>query len=89
MRDLLALGEEVEEAPRVIECRCDDAVARERLETDLTLGRHPARNRTMKLYLSLKARMDPLTLPRLVLDTGTLSLEECVARCLRYVRPGQ
>ena len=30
----------------------------------------------------------PLTMPRLVLDTGKLSPEECVGRCLEYLREG-
>ena len=47
-----------------------------RLEADQARGSHPAGNRTFALYLSLKAAAEPLTLPRLVLDTGRLSPEE-------------
>jgi adenylylsulfate kinase len=85
VRDLLALAAPLNEAPVVIECVCDDAVARARLERDLAEGLHPARNRTFELYLALKKRSEPLSLPRLVLDTGAVPPDECVARGLRYI----
>jgi len=75
-------------APRVIECVCDDEVARERLDRDQVRGGHPAGNRTFALYQSLKAGAVPLTVPRLVLDTGKLALDECGRRCLKYLADG-
>jgi predicted kinase len=87
--DLLAFAGSLGEAPRIIECVCDDEVARRRLERDLADGTHPAGNRTFALYLSLKADAEPITLPHLGLDTGRLSLDECVARCVDYLRPGR
>ena len=86
VRDLLTLAETVGEIPRVIECACDDGVARNRLESALTRGEHPARNRTFALYLALKAAAEPFQFPRLTLDTGKMSLPECVARCLAYLK---
>jgi adenylylsulfate kinase len=86
VRDLLGLAASLGEAPSVIECVCDDAVARDRLDRDRVLGSHPAGNRTYDLYLALKARAEPIAVPRLVLDTGRVLLEECVRRCLRYLR---
>jgi adenylylsulfate kinase len=74
--------------PRVIECVCADAVARERLERDRRRGDHPAGNRGFELYLARKAAAEPLTVPRLMIDTGTLTPEEAVARCLDYLREG-
>jgi adenylylsulfate kinase len=88
VRDLLALAASVGEAPRFVECVCDDAVARARLEDDLARGAHPARNRTHALYLELKARAEPIGVPHLVLDTGRTALEDCVQRCLDYLRGG-
>jgi adenylylsulfate kinase len=85
VRDLLALAEALGERPRIIECVCAEATARARLERDLADGRHPARNRTYVLYRELKAAAEPIVVPRLVLDTGELSLEECVRRCLAYL----
>ena len=86
IRDLLALGNAVGEGPRVIECVCADDVARERLERDLAAGTHPARNRTFELYLAVKARAEPITLPHLTLDTGTTPLDECVTQAVEYLR---
>jgi adenylylsulfate kinase len=79
---------ELSQRPFLIECACDDAVARERLERDLAEGRHPAGNRTFELYLSVKAAAVPIPLPHLVLDTGRTPLEEYVQRCLEYLEAG-
>src|SRR5690349_10843437 len=50
LRPVLDLAASLGQGLRVIECRCDDAVARRRLEQDLAEGRHPAGNRTFELY---------------------------------------
>ena len=84
-RDLSALAERVGEPIRVIECVCADDVAKERLQSDRAAGTHPARNRTYELYLSGKARAEPLELPHLTLDTGVLPLEECVRLAREYL----
>jgi adenylylsulfate kinase len=83
---LLALAGLLHEAPRLIECRCADEVARARLESDLARGEHPAGNRTFALYLALRAAAEPIPAPHLVLDTGMLPLDECVRRSLEYLR---
>jgi predicted kinase len=70
----------------VIECVCADEIARARLAADHAAGTHPAGNRTPDLYDRTKAAAVPLTVARLTLDTGTLSLEECVRRVVEYVR---
>jgi adenylylsulfate kinase len=85
VRDLLALAASLREPPFVIECVCADEVVRARLEADLARGEHPAKNRTYDLYLAVKATAEPLPLPRLVLDTGRLSVEACVERALAYL----
>ena len=85
---MLDLASSLDEKPWIIECVCDDAVARERLEQDLARGRHPAGNRTFDLYLSVKVAAEPITFSRLVIDTGKLSPEECVTRCLEHLRGG-
>jgi adenylylsulfate kinase len=85
VRDLSARGAVMGEVPRIIECVCDDEVARRRLEEDRARGSHPAGNRTFALYLSLTAEREPIPAPRLVLDTGAVSPEECVGQCLRYL----
>lgn len=83
VRDLLAAAGG--DALRVIECVCADDVARARLAADFAAGTHPAGNRTPDLYAAAKARAEPLTVARLVLDTGVLPLDECVARAVAYV----
>jgi predicted kinase len=85
IRDLLALGQTVGVAPRVIECVCADEVAKERLERDLAAGMHPARNRTFELYLAVKARAEPIAIPHLTLDTGATPLDECVRQAVAYL----
>jgi predicted kinase len=70
---------------RVIECLCADEVARARIEADHAAGSHLAGNRTPELYVRAKASAVPLTVPRLTLDTGVLSLEECVKRAIEYL----
>jgi len=85
LRDLFALGQTLCDPPRIIECTCADEFVRERLERDLTAGVHPARNRTFELYMSGKARAQPITVPHLTLDTGILSIDECLQKCLAYL----
>src|SRR5262249_28925574 len=65
---LLDLAASLGEKPWIIECVCDDEVARERLERDLAQGGHPAGNRTFGLYHSLKAAAEPIPVAHLVLD---------------------
>lgn len=66
---------------KIIHTICADETARERLGA----GGHPARNRTYELYLSLKARFEPIVYPKLVVDTDE-NVEACVSRCLSYLR---
>ena len=85
VRDLLALAASLNEPAHVIECVCDDAIVRERLDRDLKRGEHPARNRTYALYQERKAAAEPIGAPRLVLDTGATATDECVRRCREYL----
>jgi predicted kinase len=85
VRDVLALADALKTPAKIIECVCDDDVAKARLESDRTHGAHPAGNRTFALYLSLKTSAEPIQVPRLVLDTGKSSLEECVRRSLTFL----
>jgi len=49
---LLAFAVSVGETPRVIECVCDEATARRRLERDHDRGGHPAADRSSGLLLT-------------------------------------
>ena len=81
----IALAAELHISLRVIECVCADEIARARIEADHAAGTHPAGNRTPELYARAKALAVPLQVERLTLDTGALSLEECVRRACAYL----
>ena len=86
VRDLKDFVASIGETPRIIECVCADDIARRRLEQDLASGTHPAKNRNFELYLGVKEKAEPITVPHLVLDTGILPLDACVQCCLQYLR---
>lgn len=70
---------------RIIECVCSDATAYKRLGRKETMkARHLADNRDYQLYLSIKARFEPIQQPKLVVNTDS-SLAECLSRCLAYI----
>jgi predicted kinase len=66
----------------VIECVCDEATARERLERDQHTGAHPAGNRSFALHLAVREQAEPITIEHVTVDTGTGSRETVVERCL-------
>jgi predicted kinase len=84
--DLFGWAERIGVPVRVIECVCADAVAEGRLRRDTDRPGHPAANRTVDLYRSLKAQAEPLRVPRLVIDTGVGDPVDCVGRALSYIR---
>jgi adenylylsulfate kinase len=63
---------------RILECVCSDETARARLEADQL---HLARNRNFELYLQVKARFEPITLPKAVINT-----EQPLETCLEAAR---
>src|SRR5262249_6829394 len=69
----------VGEAPRVVECVCDEATAEGRLERGR--GGHPAAPTRAP-----RPPAAPRPLPRLPLDPGTPPLPECLRRCLHSLR---
>ncbi len=69
----------------LIECVCSDETVHQRLERDVAERRHPATNRNYEMYLSVKARAEPIEGPKLVVNTED-ELEQCVQRGLEYVR---
>jgi predicted kinase len=77
---VLILANELNQPWRIIECSCSDESARRRLdlEPDAT---HPARNRSFALYLAVKARFEPITYAKTVVDTDQ-PLEHCVEQAL-------
>ena len=62
-------GEKLNQAWHILECICSDETARSRLEAQSASGDHPASNRNFALYLDVKARFEPITLPKTVINT--------------------
>jgi len=52
---------------RIIECVCPEKVACGRIEHG---KRHPAKNRTVELYLKIRGEFEEIAYPKLVVDTG-------------------
>jgi len=70
---------------RIIECVCTEAIAKRRLAADERAGRHPAANRTVHLYESVRSIYEPISPPKTVIDTGK-PLEPCVRAGLAGIR---
>ena len=82
VRDLLEAAARMGVESRIIECVASDDAVKVRLERDLAAGLHPAKNRTFEMYSEVKGKAEPLSVPRLTLDTGTTSMEVCVEQVL-------
>ena len=70
---------------RILECVCSEEVVRQRLESDVEGGTHPAGNRGYSLYLEVQARFEAITLPKTVIDTAQ-SLQTCLETGLAALR---
>ncbi|MBV8539721.1 MAG: AAA family ATPase [Pseudonocardiales bacterium] len=69
---------------RLIECVCTEVTIGQRLHADTARGAHPAANRDVALYRRLQTNADPISDPKLRLDT-TQPLGECANRALSYL----
>ncbi len=58
-------------------------LALERIKKDQ--DKHAAKNRDPLLYFLVKSYFEPITLPKLDVDTSR-PLEECVEQCVAYLR---
>lgn len=65
---------------KIIECTCSDEAARRRLDLEPDPS-HPARNRSFALYLEVKARFEPITYPKTMIDTDQ-PLQPCMEQAL-------
>lgn len=81
----LALAASLSVVGKVIECVCDAEVARSRIAHDESTGAHLAQNRTPELHTRAAANAVPLAVSRLVVDTGTLTIDECERLCCEYL----
>jgi predicted kinase len=77
---VLGFARELAQACTIIECACSDGSARRRLDVERDRS-HPAGNRTFALYLEVKARFEPITYPKTIIDTD-LSIEQCIEQAL-------
>ncbi len=67
---------------KILLLSCPDELALARIRK--SQGEHLAGNRDADLYWEVKARFEPITLPKLDVDTSR-SLEECVELCAAYL----
>ncbi len=67
IRRVIEAAEKLGTPWRIIECVCDESIAKGRIEHG---QKHPAKNRTVELYLKIRAEFEPIALPKLVVDTG-------------------
>jgi adenylylsulfate kinase len=72
---------------KLVECVCADRTIKRRLDRDVAEGRHPATNRNYDMYLAVKARFEPISAPKLVVDTDE-PLDGCVQCALDYILKG-
>jgi len=70
---VLEVASKIQQPWRILECVCSEGSARRRLADQ----DHPAENRNYELYLRVKARFEPITLPKTVIDTDQ-PLEDCI-----------
>jgi adenylylsulfate kinase len=77
--EVLKAAEKLRQPWRILECACSDETARARIESPQSSGDHPAHNRDFDLYLAVKARFEPITLPKTVINT-----DEPLARCVNH-----
>jgi predicted kinase len=82
---VIGAASELRQICKILECVCADETARARLELQAISGEHPAGNRTFDLYLDIKERFEPITHPKILIDTDQ-PFEICVNQALSHLR---
>ncbi len=80
---ILGFARELAQPCTIIECACSDESARRRLDVERDPS-HPAHNRTFALYVEVKARFEPITYPKTIIDTDQ-PIEQCIEQALAAV----
>jgi len=83
---VLQFAAELNQPWRILECVCSDEAARRRLDVEPD-PEHPAGNRTFALYLEVKARFEPITYPKTMINTDQ-PLQQCIEQALAAVTAG-
>jgi len=76
---VIAAAQEINQPWMILECVCAEETARQRLQSQA--GQHPAQNRNFQLYCEVKARFEPITREKTVIDTDR-PLNECIELAL-------
>lgn len=88
VRQVMEAAQEMHVPCLFVDFVCDDESIRKRIEEQKAT--HHAKNRDFSLYLDLKAKAEPLTVPHLTLESdGSQTLEEREEEFLRYVETGK
>jgi predicted kinase len=85
LEEVIDFAEQAKATWRVFECVCSEETARQRLARDTEAEKHPAANRQFEMYLKTKAAFEPITFPKVVLDTNQ-PLEVCVELALAAIK---
>lgn len=80
--EVIKAAENLRQPWRILECVCSDETARTRIESQQSSGDHPAHNRNFDLYLAVKTRFEPITLPKSVINTDQ-PLDICVNHAMQ------
>jgi len=83
---VLRFADKLAQPSTIIECVCSDESARRRLDVERDPS-HPAHNRTFALYLEVKARFEPITYPKTIIDTDQ-PIDQCIVPALAAVTAG-
>jgi predicted kinase len=67
IRNVIEAAERLGTPWRIIECVCAERIAKGRIEHG---KKHPAKNRTVELYLKIRDEFEAIALPKVVMDTG-------------------
>lgn len=84
VEDVIAFAEGVGTPWRILECVCSEQAARRRLAADVEAANHHAENRNFDLYKELKRHFEPITRPKVVLDTDQ-PIETCVQTAIEGI----
>lgn len=85
IENAIAAADSLNQPWRILECVCPEELARQRLESDSQDRSHPAANRSLQLYLQVKARFETIRHPKTLIDTSR-PLSECAECALAALR---